>query len=252
MTTTQKKKQFRPRYCATSNLNVLFIAKMNDSLISLIALAASLSMHGLHWICASISGAPALEEALGIGKVTRLPADALAPESTVLSRLAQRARDEDAVLLIEAEVDPDFSFDGLDKLMDLRRRETLTIILSLAAEDMPYQSMWPALRCNPDQCIAHGIGVIDDKTIEAEEYGGIGVPVWHSGLITREMADVLARRNGYRVLQPMPEVLCTYGPIPYGSLYGHDRQIDNVIQMLGQASDHAWEHVISRIADEFA
>jgi hypothetical protein len=252
MNTKQKKKQYRPRYCVTSTLHVLFVAKMNNSVISLIALAASLSMHGLHWICASISGAPGLEEALGIGKVTRLPADALAPESKVLSRLVKRARDEEAILLIDAEVDPEFSFDGLDKLMDLRRRETLTIILSLAAEDLPYHSMWPALRCNPDQCIAHGIGVIHDKTIEAEEYGGIGVPVWHSGLITREMADVLARRNQYRVLPPIPEVLCTYGPIPYCALYGHDKEIDNVIQMLGQASDHAWQHVISRIADEIA
>ncbi len=252
MNTKQTKKQFRPRYCVTNEVHVFFIAKMNDSTIPLIALVAACAMQSLNWICASISGGPELDAALGSGKVTRLPADALDPGSKVLRLLVQRAREEGAVLLIEAEVGPSFEFDGLDKAMNLKRRETLTVVYSLDVHDLPNHWVQPASCGQPDQCIVHAIGIVDDETFEADEHSGIEVPVWCSGLITPEMSDVLARRGHYRGLQPIPEVLCTYGPVPYCSLFNYDTNIDAVIQMLGQANDHTWKHVISHIADEFA
>jgi hypothetical protein len=252
MNTKQLKKQFLPQYCVTYEVHVFFIGKMTDSATSMIALAAACAMQSLHWICASMCGGSELGAALGSAKVTRLPADALDPGSKVLRRLVQRAREEGAVLLIEAEVDHSFDYDALEKAMDLKRRETLTVLYSLEAHDLPNHWVHPASCGHPDQCIVHAIGAVDDESSEADEHDGIKVPVWYSGLITSEMSDVLARRGHYRGLQPIPEVLCTYGPVPYCSLFNHDVNIDAVIQMLGQANDHAWKHVISHIAEKIA
>ena len=136
--------------------------------------------------------------------------------------------------------------------MDLKRRETLTVLYSLEAHDLANHWVHPASCGHPDQCIVHAIGPVDDESFEEEEHDGIKVPVWYSGLITPEMSDVLARRGHYRGLQSIPEVLRTYGPVPYCSLFNHDVNIDAVIQMLGQANDHAWKHVISHIAEKIA
>jgi len=252
MNTKQIKKHYSPRYCIIKGVHVFFVARTNDSVISLIALAAALAMHGIPWLCASIAGVKKLEAALGTGKVMKLPKNAFGHQSKRLRHLMQRARDGHAVLLIDAEVDPLFQFDDLDEALDVKRRETLTVIYSLAAHDLSNHCLHPAWCGQPDYCIAHAIGIPDDETAAADEHGGIHVPVWHSGLITPEMSDVLARRGHYRGIQPMPEVLYTYGPVPYCSLFNHDRNIDAVIQMLGQANDHIWKHVISHIADEIA
>ena len=247
------KQQFRPRYCVINGVHLFFVVRMDDSVISLIALAAALAMHGLHWLCASIAGVEKLEAALGTGKVIKLPANAFDPKSKVLHRLVQRARDEGAVLLIDAEFDQSFKFDSLDKAMDLKPQETLTVIYSLAANDLPEYSLHYPRGDRPDYCIAHAIGAIGEEDPEDVDYEIYDrVPVWHSGCITSQMHEVLARCDDYRDLPPMPEVLCTYGPVPYCSLINHDIHIDEVIQMLGQASHHAWKHVISHIYEEIA
>jgi len=173
MKTKQLKKQFIPRYCYIDDVHVFLIARTHEFPISLIALAAACAMNGLHCLCASVSmpGTAEIEAALGNGKVIRLSADALVPGSKVLRNLAQQARDENAVLLIDVEVGPAFEFQGLDKAMDLKRHEALTVVLSLAAHDVPSQvlnsSYWC---CRPDHCIAHVIGAVDEDSCESDEF----------------------------------------------------------------------------------
>jgi len=260
MKTKPAKKQFIPRYCYTQGVHAILIARTHDSAVSLVALAAACVMHALNYICASIAVTAEMEAALGVGKVVKLPPNAFAPKSKVLRQLVKRARAEGAILLIDAPYDWFCPYHSLDEVLGLGRKETLSLVQSLAAADSPIEELSSCWSCQPDYSMTHIIGNLEnDWEIDAEEPSltasklmelNLKEPIWHSGQITLEMLDVFNRRHRYRGLQPMPEVLCQYGPVPYCSLFMHDPHIDDVIQMLGRASDHAWTHVISKIAEE--
>lgn len=250
MKTKPTKKQYIPRYCYSHGVHAILIARAHESAVSLIALAAACAMHALNYICASIAATAEMEAALGVGKIVKLPPDAFNPESKVLRQLVRRARAEGAILIIDAPYEWSFPYYSLDQVLGLGRKETLSLVTSFGGGDCPASGMSSCLSCQPDYSMTHIIGNPDVDCDFDDDESFYVQSIWRSGPITADMLDVINRRGRYASLPAMPEMLCAYGPIPYCSLFEHDPHIDDVVQMLGRASEQAWKHLISGITEE--
>lgn len=232
--------------------NVIFIAKNNQLAVSAIAFASALTMHGIPCICASYPvRCEQLDLALGAENVIKLPVWSINPQSRYLGKLIQRAREESAVLIIDAEVIPSFEFGQLPDAMNLLRGDTLSIVLSLVGGGKEVPGMNTVWSCKPDRCVLHALGCDpDNHTGESFEKLVELMPTWYSGEITHEMLNVLARRWTYQSLPAIPDLPGMFMRMPDHCWIRQDRNVKAVVEMLASAREDAWKWVFEAFARE--
>lgn len=232
--------------------NVIFIAKSNKLAVSTIAFASALNMHGIPYICASYPGkCEQLNLALGAENVIKLPVWSINPQSRYLGKLIQRAREESAILIIDAEVIPSFEFGQLPDAMNLLRGDTLSIVLSMIGGRKKVPGMNTVWSCKPDRCVVHALGCDPSgPTGEGFEPHVELMPTWYSGEITNEMLNVLARSGPYQNLPAIPDLLGMFMSMPDDSPIREDRNIKAVVEMLARVREDAWETIFDAFVHE--
>ena len=232
--------------------NVIFIARSQNSSVSAIALASALTMHGIDWICASYPGTcEQLDLALGAENVIKLPVWSINPQSRYLGVPIQHAREEGAVLLIDAKVTPSFEFGQLPDAMNLLRGDTLSIILSLAGMDDAIPNMESIWNCHPDRSVVHVLGS-DPGNHTGENFGDLRdlVPTWYSGEITKEMLQVINRSGPYVTLPATPDLSGMFYKIPEDSSIRQDHHTKAVVEMLASAREDALKSIFDAFVCE--
>jgi len=232
--------------------NVIFIANTSHLAVSTITIASALAMHGIPCICASYPGScEQLSLALGAENVINLPVWSINPKSRYLADPIQRARDEGAVLLIDAKVLTSFEFGKLPSAMNLLRGDTLSVVLSLAGRNDAIPHMEAVWKCKPDRCIVHLLDS-DHGNHPYENIQGIVdlLPKWHSGEITKGMLEVISRSGAYQSLPAIPDLPGMFFSLPDDSWIRQDRHVKAVVGMFASARQDAWKRIFDAFVCE--
>lgn len=215
-------------------INVIFVAKSSHHAVSAIALASSLCMNGVPFLCASYPGRnEQLDLALGATAVIKLPDGSLHPCCHLLAGLMQRAREECAVLIIDAYLTPTFKFHDLPGILNLRRGDTLSVVLSMEAGGKIAPESNFLWNCKADHNLLHVTGSDSGNLTDDElEEDWMSLPTWHCGEITDDKAEVLTRSGFYHNLPPIPDLCLMFYKAPSEYWIHQDPKIKAVVEML--------------------
>lgn len=225
----------------------------SSSLTLTSVVAATCKLIDLPYVCVSYKGNNSvISKSISSHKFCLIDPGSEKSVNDEFSKILHQGRTNNAVIILDTTLGDSFDAKALLKTLDLRRHETVSMIVPLDKEsDMLFVEK-AIMGIDPDHCMINAIdfGYVSMEKWPYYKYYLTKFPVWQTESLDNDMIEAIKRIGKYGYLPTLPNLKKYFEN--YSKYFDDDARIvvQNLVGYLDYAAENIHKHVLKNVSCE--